>query len=86
MTAQAPKTTAKPLTVAKVRRVMADSALRLGKSSLDEAIECYRRSLAIRPSAEAHTFIGWAFSYQGKHEEGIAECRRAIAVKRIPAR
>jgi len=47
---------------------------------LDEAIECYRRSLAIHPSAEAHTFIGWAFSYQGKHEEAIAECRRAIAV------
>jgi Tfp pilus assembly protein PilF len=47
---------------------------------LDEAVECYRRSLAIHPSAEAHTFIGWAFSYQGKHEEAIAECRRAIAV------
>src|SRR6266481_191520 len=47
---------------------------------LDEAIECYRRSLAIRPSAEAHTFIGWALSYQGKHEEAIAECRHAIAV------
>ena len=47
---------------------------------LDEAIECYRRSLAICPSAEAHTFIGWALSYQGKHEEAIAECRHAIAV------
>ena len=47
---------------------------------LDEAVECYRRSLALYPSAEAHTFIGWAFSYQGKHEEAIAECRLAIAV------
>src|SRR4029077_15130206 len=47
---------------------------------LDEAIECYQRSLAICPSAEAHTFIGWALSYEGKHEEAIAECRRAIAV------
>ena len=47
---------------------------------LDEAVECYKRSLAVYPSAEAHTFIGWAFSYQGKHEEAIAECRHAIAV------
>jgi tetratricopeptide (TPR) repeat protein len=46
----------------------------------DEAVECYRRSLAIHPSAEAHTFIGWTFSQQGKHEEAIEECRKAIAV------
>jgi len=47
---------------------------------LDEAIERYRHSLAVRPTAEAHTFLGWALSYQGKHEEAIAECKRAIAV------
>lgn len=46
----------------------------------DEAIECYRRSLAIHQSAEAHTFIGWALSKQGKHEEAIEACREAIAV------
>src|SRR5262249_7657354 len=39
-----------------------------------------QRSLAVRPTAEAHTFLGWALSYQGKHEEAIAECKRAIAV------
>src|SRR5262249_57873275 len=47
---------------------------------LDEAIDHYQRSLAVRPTAEAHTFLGWALSYQGKHEEAIAECKRAIAV------
>ena len=47
---------------------------------LDEAIECYRRSLALHPSAEAHTFIGWALHQQGKHEEAIEACRKAIAV------
>jgi Tfp pilus assembly protein PilF len=47
---------------------------------LDEALACYRHSLALYPSAEAHTFIGWVFSQQGKHEEAIAECRQAIAV------
>src|SRR5262245_66073771 len=47
---------------------------------LDEAIERYGRSLSIYPTAEAHTFLGWALSYQGKHEEAIVECQRAIAV------
>ena len=47
---------------------------------IDAAIESYRRSIAIQPSAEAHTFLGWALSYQGRHEDAIAECHRAIAV------
>lgn len=47
---------------------------------LDEAIESYRRSIAIQPTAEAHTFLGWALSHQGRHEDAIAECRTAIAV------
>jgi tetratricopeptide (TPR) repeat protein len=46
----------------------------------DAAIECYRRSIAIRPSAEAHTFLGWALSHKGRHEDAIAECHRAIDV------
>ena len=47
---------------------------------IDAAIESYRRSIAIQPTAEAHTFLGWALSHQGRHEAAIAECRTAIAV------
>ena len=47
---------------------------------LEDALECYRRSLAIQETAEAHTFLGWAMAHQGKHEEAIEECKRAIAV------
>ncbi len=47
---------------------------------IDEAIESYRRSIAIQPSAEAHTFLGWALSHQGRHQDAIAECHRAIVV------
>ena len=47
---------------------------------LDEAVEHYRRSIAIHPTAEAHTFLGWAYSYGGRHEDAIAECKIAIAV------
>jgi tetratricopeptide (TPR) repeat protein len=47
---------------------------------LDEAIDCYRRSIEIHPTAEAHTFLGWVYSFQGRHEEAIAECKVAISV------
>jgi Tfp pilus assembly protein PilF len=47
---------------------------------LDGAIERYRRSLDAMPTAEAHTFLGWAMSFQGRLDEAIEECHRAIAV------
>ncbi|HZS34557.1 MAG TPA: tetratricopeptide repeat protein [Methylomirabilota bacterium] len=47
---------------------------------LDAAIETYRRSIAIHPTAEAHTYLGWTLSFQGKLEEATAECLRAIEV------
>jgi Tfp pilus assembly protein PilF len=47
---------------------------------LDEAIEGYQRSIAAHPTAEAHTFLGWAMSFQGRHEDAIAQCKIAIAV------
>src|SRR5437867_7023484 len=47
---------------------------------LDAAIETYRRSIATCPTAEAHTFLGWAMSFQGRLEEARAECLKAIEV------
>ena len=47
---------------------------------LEEAMAGYRRSIAAHPTAEAHTFLGWAMSFQGRHEEAIAQCKLAIAV------
>lgn len=47
---------------------------------LDEAADLYRQSIAVRPTSEAHTFLGWAYSMQGRWDEAIAECHRAIAV------
>ncbi len=46
----------------------------------DHAVELYEKSLAIQPTAEAHTFLGWTYHYQGKMEEAIAECKRAIEI------
>ena len=47
---------------------------------LDEAIAGYQRSLDLHPTAEAYTFLGWAYSYQGRYGEAIQECLRAIDV------
>jgi Tfp pilus assembly protein PilF len=47
---------------------------------LDQAIETYRRSIAIHPTAEAHTFLGWTLSFQDRLEEATAECLKAIEV------
>ncbi len=46
----------------------------------DRAVELYKNSLEIHPTAEAHTFLGWTYHYQGKIEDAIAECKRAIEV------
>src|SRR5271170_5443408 len=47
---------------------------------LDHAISLYKNSLEKFPTAEAHTFLGWTYHFQGKIEEAIAECKRAIEV------
>jgi tetratricopeptide (TPR) repeat protein len=47
---------------------------------LDRAVERYRESLAVFPTAEAHTFLGWTLSFQGKLDEAVACCLRAIEV------
>jgi tetratricopeptide (TPR) repeat protein len=42
------------------------------------AIRIYTRSIEIFPTAEAYTFRGWAYSFQGRIEEAIEECKGAI--------
>jgi len=46
----------------------------------ENAILLYKRSISIFPTAEAHTFLGWAYSYLDRLDEAIDECRRAIAL------
>lgn len=50
------------------------------EGELDRAVELYKSSLGICPTAEAHTFLGWTYHFQGKVEAAIAECKRAIEV------
>ena len=47
---------------------------------LDRAIAAYKRSIEVHPTAEAHTYLGWTYSFQGKLDEATAECMRAIEI------
>ena len=49
------------------------------EGDFDRAVELYRTSLALHPTAEAHTFLGWTLHFQGKIQEAIDdECKLAI--------
>src|SRR5439155_19644182 len=50
------------------------------RGALRAAVELYRRSIETCPTAEAHTFLGWAYAHAGHVERAIAECKRAIEV------
>src|SRR3990172_6748530 len=45
---------------------------------MDESIRLYRESIAVCPTADAHTYLGWAYSFQGRIDDAIAECEIAI--------
>jgi tetratricopeptide (TPR) repeat protein len=47
---------------------------------LPRAIALYSQSINLYPTAESYTFRGWAYSFQGRIEDAISECKKAIAV------
>jgi Tfp pilus assembly protein PilF len=52
---------------------------RLLRGELEEAIALFTLSLEAAPTAEGYTFRGWAYSFQGRLDDAIEECRKAIA-------
>jgi len=48
--------------------------------ALQEACDYYKKSLALHPTAEAHTFLGWTYSFMGRYDEAIQECHKAIEI------
>jgi Tfp pilus assembly protein PilF len=49
------------------------------KGELEEAVELYKKSIEVHPTAEAYTFLGWTYSFMGRIEDAIEECHKAIA-------
>lgn len=50
------------------------------KGDLPVAIEAYKISIDYNPTAKAYTFLGWAYSLQGKFDEAIEQCKIAISI------
>ncbi len=44
------------------------------------AVELYKRSLELHPTAEAYTFLGWTYHFQGRLDDAIEECKKAIQI------
>jgi len=51
---------------------------RLREGQVEEAVELFEKSIAVKPTAEGHTFRGWALSYLGRLDEATEECKQAI--------
>jgi Tfp pilus assembly protein PilF len=50
------------------------------RGDFDGAIALYTRSIDVCPTAEAYTFRGWAYSFLGRVDDAIRECKKAIEV------
>jgi len=50
------------------------------QGELDLAEALYKRSIELHPTAEAYTYLGWTYKFQGKLEEAITECKNAILI------
>ena len=66
-------------TLEKALELWQEGTNRLMAGELDEAVTLFTRSLETKPTAEAYTFRGWAYSFEGRVEDAIEECRKAIA-------
>jgi len=47
---------------------------------LADAIVLYQASIETYSTAEAHTFLGWCYSFLNRYEDAITECLKAIEI------
>jgi tetratricopeptide (TPR) repeat protein len=61
--------------------ILVERARRLQmRGEFADAILLYRRSLALQPTSEAFTFLGWTYSMMNRYQEAIDSCKMAIEV------
>ena len=62
----------------RARELWEQGTTRLSEGQVEDAVELFEQSIAVKPTAEGHTFRGWALSYLGRLDEATEECKRAI--------
>jgi tetratricopeptide (TPR) repeat protein len=50
------------------------------KGEFGDALDLYKRSLNVFPTAEAYTFLGWTYAMMNRYDEAIEMCHKAIEV------
>jgi tetratricopeptide (TPR) repeat protein len=50
------------------------------EGNLKEAVKNYKLSIEFYPTAEAHTYLGWTYSFMGNLDDAIEECKKAIEI------
>jgi tetratricopeptide (TPR) repeat protein len=50
------------------------------RSDFGEAVRLYGMSIEACPTAEAHAYLGWTYSFLARIDDAIAECKKAIAL------
>ncbi|MEB3287512.1 MAG: tetratricopeptide repeat protein [Vampirovibrionales bacterium] len=50
------------------------------EANFHQAITLYQASIDCYPTAEAHTFLGWAYSFTGDLDAAIESCHEAIMI------
>lgn len=50
------------------------------QGDVETAVQLYKRSIELFPTAEAYTFLGWAYSFRGLMDDAIRECKNAILI------
>ncbi len=65
-------------TLTRAWEILQDAYQAQMEGDYERAVELYQSSLELHPTAEAYTFLGWTYHFQGRIEDAIAECKRAI--------
>jgi Tfp pilus assembly protein PilF len=61
-------------------RLLQNAYERQKSGDFEAAVRLYKASIEETPTAEAHTYLGWTYSFQGKYDEAIEQCKLAITV------
>ena len=65
-------------TIEKAMQLFRDAYGLQMEGKLDLAVRFYQKSINCHPTAEAYTYLGWTFSFLGRYEDAIDECKKAI--------
>jgi tetratricopeptide (TPR) repeat protein len=64
----------------KARQLVEDGRHFIFEGDLDASVEAFQKSIEVRETAEAYTFLGWVLSLKGLYDDAIELCKKAICI------